>query len=132
MPMAVSKAIKIYYWATPAFIFLNVVFSLELRVQLPDGYSALTIPYLLASFLLGSFVFTSKFSSAIFAMAESALSLFFLMLEIWLLTINRVENIESGAPFSFGLEPLLNFVIVGSVLLLGFYANMFASKNIEP
>lgn len=123
--------IRLYYFVTPLFFAIDLIFGVNMRVSIPgvEG-DAFYYLYISACFILGSFVFKSPLSSSLFGLAESSINILLLILSVMLPIFNLAGNLDEMNTFSFGVEEILHFLIAGSVLLLSFHLNPLMQRKI--
>lgn len=118
-----SNSLRFYYLATPLFLILHFYFDLNLRVAMPGASTGLLLIYYLVCFAAGFVVFKNPVFGAIFSLAESSINIFLLILSVMLPVFTLGGAAGDQAPVRFGVAELLHFLLVGSILLHGFYLN---------
>ena len=119
-----------YYLATPAFMLVEWLAGLNLRVSIPWGGDLLTYLYMAACFVLGGFILKKPSYLNLFALIESSVNLFLLVLSVYLPIIAVTGGPGEAGTFTFGIAELIHFVIVGSILLYVFYSNPLMKNNV--
>lgn len=128
--MKKNELIRLYYFITPLFFAVDLLFGVNLRISIPVAESeSFYYLYITACFVLGSFVFKSPLSSAWFGLAESSVNILFLMLSVMLPIFRLAGDLDAANLFSFGIQELLHFLIAGSVLILSFHLNPLIRGN---
>jgi len=122
--MKKNELIRLYYFITPLFFAMDLLFGVNFRITIP-GSEGNTFYYLYIAvcFILGSFVFKSPSASSLFGLAESSINILLLILSVMLPIYSLAENLETMNSFSFGTEDVIHFLIAGSVLMLSFHLN---------
>lgn len=122
--MKKNKLIRFYYFITPLFFVVDLIFDVKLRVSIPVAESeTFYYLYIAACFVLGTFVFKSLLLSSLFGLVESSVNILLLILSVMLPIFNLAGNFDTMNSFSFGVEEILHFLIAGSILLLSFHLN---------
>ena len=121
--------IRFYYLATPVFFILHQYFGINLRVSIPTGQDAWLYLYYIICFAASFIVFKSVIAGALFTIIESSVNILLLILSVWLPIINMgTGNMEQG--MQFGVQEIIHFLIVGTILLVGFYSNPLLTKKV--
>ena len=128
--MKKNELIRFYYFITPLFFAVDLLFGINLRVSVPIGENeAFYYFYITACFILGSFVFKSPVSSAWFGLAESSVNILLLMLSVMLPIFKLAGDLDAAGSFTFGTQELFHFLIAGSILILSFHLNPLLHGN---
>ena len=114
-----QRFFKMYYLSLPIFLLIELIIASRIRVMLPEEYLSAYYAYYLISFVLGGFIFTGSLNSLIYGVVESTLSIFILISSVMISVMSIASNPEA-ASYSFGLNEVVNFILVGSVLVYGF------------
>lgn len=116
--MQPHKLFRIYYIATPLFLLLEIMMATKLRAMIPDDYGNLYYLYYALCFVLGGFVFTRGLAALFFAVIESGINLFILFASVMIPVFNIASD-PANVSFRFGVPQLINFLLVGSILIYG-------------
>lgn len=123
------KLLYLYYLATPLFLLMEALFGMNVRVSIPGDSDALYYLYLAICFACGIGFRNAPFKAALFALFESAVNIFLLVLSVMLPIFYAPATAESGMNFNFGLQELIHFLIAGAILLIGFQQNPLFKKS---
>jgi len=118
-----------YYLATPVFILAELVAGMSLRVAIPWGGDYLIYLYMAVCFVLGGLVLKKQMHLNVFALLESSVNLFLLLLSVYLPVVALANNPQEAEAFKFGVVEIIHFGIVGSTLLYVFYNNPLFKEN---
>ena len=124
-----TRVLSKYYLATPVFMLVEWLAGMDLRVSIPWGGELLTYLYMAVCFVLGGFILKNPGYLNLFALFESSVNLFLLVLSVYLPIIAVTGSPGEAGAFNFGIVELIHFVIVGSVLLYVFYSNPLMKKK---
>ena len=118
-----------YYLATPIFMLVELLIAPNVRVTIPWGESYFVYIYMGLCFGVGGFVLKKQTHINVFALFESSVNIFLLVLSIYLPIISIADNPESEVTFKFGVIEIVHFAIVAFTLLYVFYGNPLIRKN---
>ena len=122
--MKKNELIRLYYFITPLFFALDLLFGVNFRITIPGSEGdTFYYLYIAACFILGSFVFKSPLSSSLFGLAESSINILLLLLSVMLPIFSLAENLDTMNSFSFGTQEIIHFLIAGTILMLSFHLN---------
>lgn len=122
--MKKNELIRLYYFVTPLFFAVDLLFGVNFRITIPGSEGdTFYYLYIAACFILGSFVFKSPLSSSLFGLAESSINILLLLLSIMLPIFSLAENLDTMNSFSFGTQEIIHFLIAGTILMLSFHLN---------
>ena len=126
-----KKDLKVYYLLTPVFAVLDYGFGIDIRLVMPGDSFTLEIIYYLVCFASPFFIFQSGLVAIIFSLAESTLNILLLILSVFIPVIMLSQNIDTkdANDFIFGMTDVLHFMLVGAVLLYGFYGNPLLARK---
>lgn len=117
------STLRIYYLVTPVFFVLQYFFEINLRLVIPGDSENIIIVYYIICFAASFIVFKNMIVGSIFALIESSVNIFLLLLSV-MLPIFNTGNIEPGTTsIKFGVSEIIHFMLVGSVLIYSFYMN---------
>lgn len=126
-----KRDLKVYYLLTPVFAVLDYGFGIDIRLVVPGGSMIIEMIYYLVCFASPFFIFQSGLVAIIFSLAESTLNILLLILSVFIPVIMMSQNFEANAAnnFIFGVTEVLHFMLVGAVLLYGFYGNPLLTRK---
>ena len=121
-----QQILKIYYAATAAFLLLDYVFQINVRVAFLDAWPAWRLVYYVACFgLLAAIVWRPAWAEVL-SVVESLVTLSALILTMAVrVMFVTVDMIESGAGF-VTTEELVNFMVSGGVAWVSWQRGMLA------
>ncbi|QDU89471.1 hypothetical protein Pla175_28610 [Pirellulimonas nuda] len=125
-----DKMVEWYYLATPLFLLLDVFGGTSIRVSALDGAPMLKYGYYGGCFLAGVLFYRHEVFSAAFGLLESVANIFLL---IWSVMGPYYDAIKRAAEGEFiqppmNIDHIINFVLVGAVLLVSFFRNPLIKK----
>lgn len=130
--MRLSRALELYYLATPLFAVVDAVFAAPIRVAALEGSNLRWLYYGFA-FLCGFLCRRRPTWAGAVGMTESSVNLLLLMLAILLPIWDSLDRVAAGgtprAPFDE--VGVTNFVVSGAVFLMAFYANQSRIRRPE-
>lgn len=117
--------IEWYYLATPLFVLLDIAFGYSFRISALEENSMYQYAYYGICFLAGIICYRRRIYSAVFAIFESVLNIFLLIWSIMGPYYEVIHEAAQGNPIDnpLNFDHLINFGIVGVVLLISFYTN---------
>ena len=120
-----STLIKTYYLLTPLFFLLDWLFGWSLRLSTPWQGVGLDLLYYAVCVVAVCVLHRQAQALALFGVFECSFNLLLLMLSVFLpyVTMGQVLSDGQVVDFVFGWQQLLQFVLVGGVLILAFYRN---------
>lgn len=118
-----------YYLATPLFAALELYSGNSLRVRIPWEGEQYVYIYLAACFAIGGFFLRKPPHLNLFAIFESSINLMLLVLSVYVPIVMAGSDIENGVRAGPRAVDLIQFVLVGAVLLYGFYSNPLIARN---
>ena len=113
-----QQIFRYYYLSIPVFFIVELVVASRIRLSLPDNLQEYYVIYYLLSFVLGGFVFIKPKSAVVFGILESAIAFYFLIASVMLPAMGISYNSGMQA-YSFGVNHLINFLVVGGILIMG-------------
>jgi hypothetical protein len=126
--MIKGQMLSKYYLATPVFILVELFVGMNFRVSIPWDGDYLIYLYLAICFILGGFILKKPNFLNLFALFESSVNLFLLLLSVYLPVFAMANRPEEAGAFKFGMVEVIHFAIVGAVLLYAFYSNPIIKK----
>lgn len=123
-----SKTLHIYYTATPVFFVLYYFFDINLRISIPGASDYWLYSYYLVCFIASFIVFKNITTGAIFALIESSINIFLLMLSVLTPILNFGLNPENSS-IVFGMPELIHFIIAMIIFSQSFYLNPIILKS---
>lgn len=130
------QLLKYYYLLTPFFAAADILFDLNIRINIPGGHAAVEYVYYIICFFSSFIVFKTALSAALFSLVECIINILLLALSVMWPIITLGEKIDGSGTtqFNFGMPELIHFIIAGGVLLYSFYTNpliMEGQRRIE-
>ena len=123
------KPFTIYYLATLAFVLLDYVLGINLRIAFLEPYPALRITYYIACFACLALILRYPRWAALIAGIESLVALIALTLSMMLrLTLVTDEMIEEGTGY-VKFEEIINYLIVGSIAYMSWIRGFKSLKE---
>jgi hypothetical protein len=124
-----SSVLRNYYLATPLFFLLDYYVHIRLRVALPGAPAYYYYLYYLLCFVAGFVLFKHALLGALFSLLESSINLLLLLLTVFVPVVKLKQWQEQAITYHFGVVELLHFMLVGAILLIGFYHNPLLRKR---
>ena len=121
--MQANTIFRIYYLGTPLFMLIDYLIGFPMRVAGLDdpGHRLL---YYLFCIACAVALFLWPVRAALLALAKSSINIFLLIYSVMRPVINLGSMVSSGEPMPKIITPagLINFFIVGGILVLGFHS----------
>lgn len=121
-----GRILKIYYFLTPLFVMVELLFGLNLRITFPfTTFAGAEYIYCGLCFMIPCFLLKKDLWISLFSLTESVLNILFLCLSVLMPYFNLAKVLDQGGDlgFKFGVAECVHFLIAGAVLLYSFYTN---------
>ncbi len=124
----VLSIIKAYYWATPLFLLLDLLWGIDVRVSAFIYHPVYKGIYYVFCFVCMAIVVWKPGASALVGLIESSINTAILcvgmMLSVYLMGDLAIEEMESFSPVTG--ERVINFILAGSICVCSFRRNVSA------
>jgi len=126
------RALQIYYLATPLFWLADLWWGADLRVAALDAWPAAKTLYYLVCCGLAVLGVAAPRAASLTGLLESSVNILLLLTGFLTTYLAAVESAAAGtltgSPFT--LSKMGNFLVVGTVLVISFYANPLLARGI--
>ena len=120
-----GRLVAVYYWLTPAFWALDVLFGANLRAAAFEGHPLWKAIYYLFCFACGVALWTRPAWTSLVGMTESAVNILALLLGFVVPYFRLVEQLAAGESAvdagAFTVERALSLLLSGVVCALAFH-----------
>lgn len=118
-----------YYLLTPIFLLVELIWGMNLRVNLPWSGDYLIYLYMGICFVFGGFFLKKQAHLNIFALIESSVNIFMLFKSVYLPVFTMANNLDKAEGLKVGTDNIVHVIIVGFILLYAFYNNPLIKKK---
>ena len=123
-PVPSQSIIRLYYFATAAFLLLDVVLDINIRIAFLETSPVLRASYYAAIFTCMALILWRPAWTVIISAVESLVVLAALIVNMGMRTILVTDAVLEGDTDFITLPEIVNFMIAGSIGYLAFVRGM--------
>jgi hypothetical protein len=120
-----ARLLAVYYWLTPAFWALDVVFGANVRAAAFEGHPGWKAIYYLFCFACGVVIYLRPRWASLVGMTESAINILTLVAGFFVPYFRLVEQLAAGETAvdsgAFTIERSLSLLLSGVVCAIAFH-----------
>jgi hypothetical protein len=128
------RTLQIYYLATPLFWLIDLWWSADLRVAALDAWPTAKTLYYLACCGLAVLGVAAPRLTCLAGLLESSVNILLLLTSLLATYLATLESAAVGSltDSPLTLSKMANFLVVGTMLAISFYANPLLTRGLRP